>query len=197
MALGAVTCDGCGPSALRPPVDQLGPCINPRRLHYALLAHILDLNPTGVGVEFGVGAGNSTRMIAERMPVIGFDSGAGLPEDWRPDFKAGSFACPLPTIPNATLIEGWFTDTIPEFDFSKVEVGLVHIDCDLYSSTKTALEHVGPHLKAGAYVVFDEAHSYPGWDRHEWRAWHEFACDSGLRWDVVGHGFEQWGIRIA
>lgn len=41
------------------------------------------------------------------------------------------------------------------------------IDCDLYSSTTTALEHVGPHLRWGTYVVFDEHHTYPGHEEHE------------------------------
>ena len=57
-----------------------------------LLAHILGLRPHGTALEFGVGEGHTLRMIAQQMPVIGFDSFTGLPEDWRPEYPKGAFA---------------------------------------------------------------------------------------------------------
>lgn len=173
---------------------SLGPRIETGE-HYALLRHTLERKPKGVALEFGVGAGQSTRIIAEHMPVIGFDSFQGLPEDWREEFPRGSFAASPPTVPNARLVIGLYANTLPDFTFPE-HVGLVHIDCDLYSSTKTALEHVGPHLRTGTFVVFDEWHDYDGCEDHEQRAWREFAAATGVDWTVIGHSFEQWSIEI-
>ena len=165
---------------------------------WPLLRHVLDLGPQGTAVEFGVYQGNTTRLIAERMPVVGFDSGQGLPENWRPGFDKGQFAGPLPVIENATMVEGWFADTLPRFDFAALGyIGLVNIDCDLYSSTKTVLEYLGPHLKPGCFIYFDEMFGYHGYQDHEMLAWREYADEHKVGWTVVGFGLDQpWAIRI-
>lgn len=163
--------------------------------HYALLAHTLALKPDGVALEFGVGGGDSTRLIAAHMPVTAFDSFQGLPEDWREGYPAGMFAQDtVPKIDNATIVVGLFEDTLPGFDFADLDIGLLHLDADLYSSTRTVLEHVGPHLNPGCYVVFDEWHGYIGAKDYEQRAWREFA--GHLDWTVVGHSDQAWAIRI-
>lgn len=162
------------------------------------LDHVLGLRPFGVAVEFGVGEGHSLRRIAKQMPAWGFDSWKGLPERWREGFDAGMFACAPPALENATLVQGWFADTLPRFDFAKLgPVGLWHIDADLYSSTVTILDHIEPHLLPGTYIVMDEYHGYPGADgEHEQLAFREWAQRSGWGWTVVGHGPEQWAIRL-
>lgn len=163
--------------------------------HYALLRHTLTLNPSGVALEFGVGKGESTRIIAEHMPVIGFDSWLGLPETWRPGYPAGSFAHMPPEIPNAELVDGWYDDSLPEFDFGLIgPVGLVHIDCDLYSSTRTVFNHIGRWLRPGTHIVFDEWHGYEDCERYEQRAFREYAERTGIDWTVIGHGIQQWSI---
>ena len=177
---------------------DLGPYFEPFE-HYALLRHVVGL-ASGTALEFGVASGVSTGIIAERMPLIGFDSFSGLPEHWRPDFRAGTFAQPPPEVPNCQLVVGWFEDTVPGFAVPD-DVGLLHIDCDLYSSTKTVLDHVGPHLKPGTYIVFDEFWHYddgPGasWMDHEYRAWKEYADRTGAYWDVIGHSHEAWAIKL-
>lgn len=174
----------------------LGPYIAPTE-HYALLRHTAKLARPATAVEFGVGSGQSTRILAEHMPVIGFDSGEGLPEDWRPEYPRGSFAHEIPDIPRAVIVKGWFADTLPAYKFGTLDISLVHFDADLYSSTATALQYVGPHLHRGTYVVFDEWHSYPEAGEHEQRAWREFAEHTGITWEVVGHSREAWSIRIA
>lgn len=131
------------------------------------------------------------------MPLIGFDSARGLPENWRPDYPKGSLAFPLPSIDNTTMVRGWFERTLPEFDFAELGyIGLVHFDADLYSSTAIALSCIGPYLQSGTYCVFDEWAGYPGCEDHEQRAWREFADRTGVDWTVVGHCNEVWGIRI-
>lgn len=130
---------------------------------YRLLRRVLHAHrPKGVALEFGVATGTSGRIIAEYMPVIGFDSFNGLPEAWKREptilgttFPAGMFACKPPMINNAQLITGLFEDTLPRFDVPD-DVGLVHLDADLYSSTKTVFDHIGPQLKRGTILVFDE-----------------------------------------
>lgn len=66
---------------------------------------------------------------------------------------------------------------------SDLFVSFVHIDCDLYSSTKTVFEHLAPAIRIGTVIVFDEFCGYEGWEMHEARAWTEFCQE----WDV---GFE-------
>lgn len=174
---------------------SLGPALGDD--HLAVLRHVLDLNPEGAALEFGVGSGTSLRMIADRMPVIGFDSFQGLPEKWRDGFDVGAFACEPPTVPGADLVVGQFSDTLPSFTWPE-RVGLAHLDADLYSSTATVLEHLGPRLRPGCYIVFDEYHGYPGADgAHEQRAWREFADRTEINWTVIGHGPEQLAIRVA
>lgn len=175
----------------------LGPQAPDTGNHYALLQYVLTLDPQGIALEFGVGKGESTRLIAAHMPVIGFDSWLGLPEDWRPGFPKGMFAAMPPLdIPNADFVDGWYEDTLPDNLAGIRNVGLIHIDCDLYSSTATVLAalHKRHHLAPGTFVVFDEWHSYPGCEDHEQKAWREYA--HGLHWQVIGHGHESWGIQI-
>jgi hypothetical protein len=166
---------------------------------YGLLQHVINLQPEGTAVEFGVGVGNSTRIIAKHMPVVGFDSFQGLPEQWC-EFPAGSFQGGPPAIANTRLVLGLFADTLPGFDFAGLgPIGLAHFDADLYSSTKTALDHVGKHLAAGCYVVFDEWHreQHPEAEDHEPRAWREFLeTRPELGWTVIGHGAEAWAIQL-
>lgn len=164
--------------------------------HYALLRHTINLNPVGIALEFGVGKGESTRIIAEHMPVIGFDSWLGLPEFWRPGYPQGSFAHPPLTIPNAEFVDGWYEDTLPDFDFALYDrIGLIHIDCDLYSSTRTVLENAGPSITAGTFIVFDEWHGYDNCEAFEQRAWREYAEPNGIQWTVIGHGEQSWSIQ--
>ncbi|MBS4102408.1 hypothetical protein KFZ73_14315 [Tsukamurella paurometabola] len=175
---------------------QLGPYVKPVH-HYALLEHVATVNPSGVAVEFGVGSGQSTKVLAAHSPVVAFDSGLGLPEDWRPEFPKGTFAFGIPNIPNTRIVEGWFDDTLPNFDFGSLgHIGIVHFDADLYSSTKTALTHIGPHLQPGTFLVFDEFHSYEGCEQHERRAFEEYANETGIGWTVVAHSHEAWAVRI-
>lgn len=176
----------------------------------SLLAHCLDLldqslmgeDPGCVALEFGTGSGETTRMIAATIPVISFDSFQGLPEDWRPDFRKGRFGSQtMPTdIPGATIVPGWFSDTLPDYDWDGLDVRFVHFDADLYSSTMTALDAMGHLLEPGVICVFDEFHGFdddfkgtlPG----EQQAWAEFVAANSIDYAVIGHGREQWACVI-
>lgn len=171
---------------------------------YATLRRVLhEFNPQGWAAEFGVYSGYSLDIIAARMPVIGFDSFEGLPEDWRDGFPKGMFAVldderlapTLPYAPNALIVPGWFEDTVPEFPFPRL--GLVHIDCDLYSSTVTALDAVTEFIHDGTIVVFDEFHSYPGAKDHEEKAFAEWLHRYGIDAEKIAEGAEEAAFRLS
>ncbi|MGY1639428.1 class I SAM-dependent methyltransferase [Geodermatophilus sp. SYSU D00742] len=152
----------------------------------------------GMALEFGVGEGTTLRIIAERCAgrrVVGFDVFSGLPETWRSDFPAGHFAQEsLPEVPGAELVVGLFEDTLPGFaEENDGPVAFLHLDADLYSSTRTVLDTLGRRLQPGSVVVFDEYFNYPGWQDHEHKAWMEFVERTGVtyRWEAYSLDHEQ------
>ena len=174
---------------------------------FETLAPAPDLSNYGEwAVEFGVYSGYSLGIIAEHMPVIGFDSFEGLPEDWRPGFPKETFGIGvnpedgrsiqdvLMMGPNRMIVSGWFEDTVPKVPFP--HLSLVHIDCDLYSSTVTALNGVLPYIHAGTVIVFDEYHGYPGWQDHESKAWHEFCATNGVTAELIALGDQEAAFVI-
>jgi hypothetical protein len=59
-------------------------------------------------------------------------------------------------------------------------IGLLHIDCDLYSSTRTVFERIGRLVGPGTVIVFDEFYHYFGWEAHEAKAFLEFVTAEKL-----------------
>lgn len=180
----------------------------PEAVHFphphATLQHALALAPSeGMALEFGVFSGTTLTMIAAARAgggVYGFDSFEGLPENWRVGFRAGAFDVDvLPDVPGAELVVGLFEDTLPGFLAEHPgAVDLVHLDADLYSSTAGVLAHVGPRLRRGSVLVFDEYFNYPGWEDHEARAWQEYAAAHavGFRYEAYTHDNEQVVVRL-
>ena len=168
------------------------------------LDHALALAPGGgLALEFGVWSGATLRRIAAARGgegVYGFDSFQGLPEDWRAGFGTGTFAVTEPPdVPGAELVVGWFADTLPGFLAEHPgPVDLLHVDADLYSSAATVLDHVGPRLRGGSVIVFDEYLNHPGWEEGEHRAWTEFIARSGLDfvYEAFTHDHEQVVVAI-
>lgn len=169
---------------------------------YRLLQRILRENAPfkGTALEFGVATGTSARIIAEHMPVIGFDSFAGLPEDWVREptdigttFPAGTFACEPPAIDNVLLVVGLFADTLPSMTLPD-DITLVHVDADLYSSTKTIFEHIGPALRPGVIIVFDE-YEGNGFD-DEKCAFEEACADYGWNAYEIGEDGEKKAFAL-
>lgn len=148
------------------------------------LRYALEIAPAkGMALEFGVFKGRSLTIIAAARSgeVYGFDSFKGLPEDYRSHVREGAFALDaVPEVPGAELVVGWFDDTLPGFLAEhQGPVGFLHVDGDLYSSARTVFDLVGPRLQAGSIVIFDEFFNYPGWEKHEFRAWQEFLSGTG------------------
>lgn len=149
------------------------------------------LRPDDLVLEFGVWRGESLRKIARQVSntVHGFDSFEGLPEQWRWHFEKGFFEVnELPEVPtNVRLWKGWFKDTLPDFlKEHSGSVGFVHIDCDLYSSTKDIFDLLGDRFRAGTVLLFDEYFNYTGWQEGEHKAFLEYIAKSGRSFDYIG-----------
>jgi len=139
-------------------------------------------------LEFGVWKGGSINHLAKLDPnriFYGFDSFEGLPEDWNKGssvYKKGHFSISgLPDVrPNVELIKGWFEETIPSWKAENPgPVSFLHIDSDLYSSCKTALEELNERIIPKTIILFDELcdftnGSYSEWENHEWNAANEW-----------------------
>lgn len=145
----------------------------------------------GLICEFGVASGVSINYIAEKVypkTVYGFDSFQGLPETWRDGFPVGYFKMDnIPTVrDNVKLIVGLFHETLPKFlKETDLPFAFIHIDCDLYSSTKTIFDLAYDRIIPGTVIVFDEYFNYPGWEEGEYKAFQEFIRKSGLSYDYI------------
>lgn len=155
----------------------------------SLSEHVDHVRESGdVVLDFGVYKGGSTRRLARMFPdleIHGFDSFEGLPERWSHAFRGdfGDIKGALPEVPdNVTLHAGWFDETCPTWVAAHPDpqIGLLRIDCDIYSSTATIFESFGPFLKPGTLVLFDELIGYRGWRHHEYAALQEFLSLSEL-----------------
>ncbi len=92
-----------------------------------------------------------------------------------------------------------FADTLPGFlDAHPGPVAFLHVDCDLYSSTVTVLEHVASRFVEGTVVLFDEYFNYLGWEQHEHRAWAEYVARTGTHFEYLGYTIdnEQVIVRV-
>ena len=154
------------------------------------LTHALSLAPpSGLNVELGVRRGTSIRWLARHCGhVHGFDAFQGLPEAWATQ-PAGLYgtAGHLPEVPdNVSLHVGWFNETLPAFLAAERQpLRFVNVDCDLYSSTRDALEQLAPRIGGGTILVFDEYLMHPGWRDEEHRAFVEAAEQHGWRYEYV------------
>jgi hypothetical protein len=173
-------------------IDRDMPLARPCNDKFELLDIAMKGRIDGHILEFGVASGETLRHIGSAVGSIvhGFDSFEGLPETWTFHCPKGTFAQAIPEVgTNARLWIGWFDVTVPEFVRSDIatdgkQVSLIHIDCDLYSSTKTVLDGLAHMIKPGTRIVFDEYFNYPGWRQHEHKAFREFCAARNLavRW---------------
>jgi len=167
------------------------------------LDHHLNLN--GLVLEFGVATGRTLNQIAYWLPhktVYGFDGFQGLPEDWTSRMRRGFFARDsLPRVAdNCELVVGWFDATLPGFmeKHGSTPIQILHVDCDLYSSTVTVLEHLKENIVPGTVIIFDEYMNYPGWQLDEFRAWKEFVERYSIKFEYIGRvsRHQQVAVRV-
>jgi len=149
----------------------------------------------GLFLEFGVYKGDSINRLAGLKPGVlwyGFDSFIGLPEDWTLGARKGAFNIggkPPPVRRNVVLIKGFFEQTLAPFaaEHRGSKVTFVHVDCDLYSATRTIFSALDEMLQPGSIVVFDEFINYPGWQNGEYRAFMQFIGESKRSFEYIGY----------
>jgi len=149
----------------------------------------------GLFLEFGVYKGDSINRLADIRPNVrwyGFDSFEGLPEAWTLGAKKGAFSVEgviPPVRKNVTLIRGVFEQTLPGFvaENRDKRVTFVHVDCDLYSATKTIFKYLGDLLQPGCIIVFDEYFNYPDWEEGEYKAFSQFVEDTGRTFKYIAY----------
>lgn len=155
-------------------------------------------------LDFGVYKGASTRALASVFPnhaIHGFDSFEGLPEDWNHALKAAfsDAGGKIPDAPdNVRFHKGWFDDTAPAWAAAnrRAKIALLRVDCDIYSSTKTIFDSIGPMLGSGSWICFDELIGYYGWQGHEHKAFEEFLQSRSLKAEYVAYGLTYAIARI-
>ena len=155
-------------------------------------------------LEFGVFTGGTICFMASRIGsrvIHGFDSFEGLPEAWG-GFNLGRRAFDvkgkLPRVPaNVRLHRGWFEKSLPPWiNDNGGPVAFIHIDCDLYSSTKTIFTLLADRITCGTIILFDEYFNFPNWERHEYKAFQEFVAESGVKYTYLGFARQQVTVRI-
>jgi O-methyltransferase len=121
------------------------------------------------------------RGIWENMRFFAFDSFQGLPEPDGVDKEGRDFAkgkyeftenafrdnlvqagVPLSKV---VTVAGWFENTCTEETISRFGIkkaSIINVDCDLYSSAKTALDFVKPLLTDGTIIIFDDWYCFRG-----------------------------------
>lgn len=145
----------------------------------------------GLWLEFGVCSGRTINLISEctEQIVYGFDSFYGLPEDWENHQKKGTYSTDgnLPSVrPNVELVVGLFEDTLDKFlENHKDPVAYLHLDADLYSSTKFVLDKLCDRIVKGTVVSFDEVYNYPEYLDHEIKAWVEFCNENKISFEWI------------
>ena len=161
----------------------------------------------GAYLEFGVYNGTSLLCMYRELEALGlrgvrlfgFDSFQGLPPEaakedegrWEPgrchsplEFTTAVLASEGVDWQRVSLVPGWFQETLtPE---TRTALGLtkasvIMIDCDLYSSSKQALEFCAPLIEDEALIIFDEFHprGLAGKYAGERRAFDEFLKEQG------------------
>jgi hypothetical protein len=159
-------------------------------LRYALT--FVKAQPEELFCEFGVYRGRTINFIAQLTEHIvhGFDSFEGLPEMWRPNFEKGRFHVGhLPKVRrNVKLYKGWFENSLPGFLTENPQKAVfLHVDCDLYSSTKTIFTQFLKRIRQGTVIVFDEFFNYPGWQQGEFKAFNELIAETGFGYQWLGY----------
>jgi len=155
--------------------------------------------PDGLFIEFGVYVGGTINTIAKIVPnikIYGLDTFEGFPEDYTDGLRKGSCKCEIPKVPNnVTLIKGLIEDTLPVLlDTEKKNISFLHIDCDLYSATKSVFDNCAKYIISGTVIQFDELFelmNYEGdgkswWWTHELDAWNEFVEKYKVKFTWLG-----------
>ncbi len=158
--------------------DQLTPVLT------KAVKYLKDIDEKNFGdyLEFGVYNGTSLSLMyhvledqkIESSTLYGFDSFEGLPEEAEHDDNGmwfpGEFKCSYDKTVKALennnvdlnkvqLIKGFYSDTLKSDLVAELNIkkaGIIMIDCDMYLSTRDALNFCKPLIKDRAIIIFDD-----------------------------------------
>lgn len=145
----------------------------------------------GLWLEFGVCTGSSINKISSKTKnmVYGFDSFYGLPENWGTHQPKGMYSTngQLPPVnANVKLVVGMFQDTLDLFlSEHSSSIAYLHLDADLYSSTKYVLEKLESRIIPGTVISFDEIYNYSEYLHHELKAWVEYCERTKINYEWI------------
>lgn len=138
-------------------------------------------NNIGDYLEFGVFNGGSmanmyltAKKLNVKMRFFGFDAFEGLPKESEKEddgvWEKGFYACSFEKMKEClkrknidpkkiTWIKGWYNKTLNQKTAKKYKLdnlGIVFIDCDTYSSSKTVLDFIGPLISKPLIICLDD-----------------------------------------
>lgn len=143
----------------------------------------LKCGQVGDYLEFGVFNGSSIGSMhiaraqmeaVDQMRLFGFDAFQGLPPGAENDdggvWKSGWYACSFEDMQQCLRdrninpddmhwVKGWYNETLtPSLakQFNMNNIGIVMVDCDIYSSSKTVLDFIAPQINTPVILCFDD-----------------------------------------
>jgi len=173
------------------------------------------IQSSGLWLEFCVWKGHTIDLISQYTEnnVYGFDTFSGVEIKWDgnivvSDMKSFDIGGKPPTsvIPidplirngknigqerpfksNVNFVCGLFEDTLPVFmENNNENISFMHIDCDVYESTKTIFDNCKGFISSGCVIVFDELVNYPRYEIHEIRSFSEYIYNSKVDFKWIG-----------
>jgi O-methyltransferase len=169
--------------------EGFAPRIVPTRwaVHDEILARIAGRHV--LYLEFGVWHGDMMRYWSQRIKhagahLHGFDSFAGLPDDWgstKKEFFSTDGRVPEIDDTRVRFYKGWFEETLPAYEPPAHDVLVVNIDADLYSSARYVLKRLRNVMDIGTYLYFDELCVR----QDELRAFKEFLAETGMHFEAI------------
>ena len=161
------------------------------------LQYVLNNRKYGDGliVELGTGQGRTARYISANIGtriLYTFDSFYGCPIRWRHGYEKGYGSRnghpPQGLSKNVMIRAGYFKDTLKNFVIRHKgeKIALLHVDCDIYESTKEALTTLSSMIHSGTTIVFGAFVNYIGYEHHEYRAFLEFLMGTKKKFMTIG-----------
>lgn len=143
--------------------------LDPQRIQVLEITAVTCSRFPGAGAEIGVYHGGSLIRTAKhfkKSTFYGIDTFEGMPEPSDKDLhKKGNFSdCDFDfmvaffktTMPKVRLIKGFFPDPKVLRQITDDKFSYVHVDVDLYQSTKDCLEYFVPKLVLNGVLIIDD-----------------------------------------
>ena len=167
---------------------------------------VANIEIEGMIAEFGVKDGLTLKVLCQKQAlknkvIYGFDYFEGLPDHWLGTrVKKGRLTRhgQIPKLPkNVEAVKGLFAETLPEFLADKqAAFAFIHIDCDIYQSTKDIFDNIANFVMKGTVIIFDEYFNYPNWQEHEFKAFTEFVQQNNLDYQYIAYASTQVAVKI-